>query len=50
MKLCQIAHDPIIYDGDICPLCDALETIKEWRKTFITLEQNYEELLEKQKE
>jgi len=29
MKICDNNHAPISYDGNLCPLCFALDTIKE---------------------
>lgn len=32
------AHEEIVYDGPACPLCEAMDTIKEMRDEIATLE------------
>lgn len=32
MKICDEAHDEIVFDNKYCPLCEALDNVKELEK------------------
>ena len=44
MELCKDGHDDICYDARYCPLCEALEDIKELEKEIASLEEKITEL------
>jgi hypothetical protein len=39
MDICEERHEPIVYDGGDCPLCDSIKTLEEAKEAvedFVT--------------